>query len=109
MDKYAPICVGERVSPFLLTGAENAVRRKEIAEKMGISVRKVSVIVERERWEGVPICSSTKKNRPGYFLAADRGELARFCDTLQRRARRLSLTSELCMRLIDQLPCGSGR
>ena len=75
----------------LLEGRENALTGKEICSILGIKARDLTAAVERERREGKAICASTGSN-PGYFIAANREEMERYCNA--------------CMGTIDQLPAG---
>lgn len=91
------------VSNHLPTGAENAITGTEICAMLNISQRELTSAIERERRAGKPICASTDR-QPGYFLAADKGEMQRFCKSLFHRAGEIHKTRKACMATIDSLP-----
>ena len=90
---------------ILLEGKENALTGKEICGILGIKARDLTAAVERERREGKPICASTGSN-PGYFLAANRDEMERYCNALFRRAGEIHKTRRACMETLEKLPAG---
>lgn len=91
------------IHEVLLTGAENAQSSRELCSLLRISPRDLSAAVERERREGQPICSSTG-TPPGYFLAADREEMERFCRSLYHRAGEIHKTRRACLKTLEALP-----
>lgn len=92
------------ISDYLSIGAENARRTKDLAQQLGIAPRMVTLIVERERREGQPICASSDAEHPGYYLAADKGEMQRFCNSLFHRAGEIHKTRKACLKTLDTLP-----
>lgn len=91
------------IHEILLQGAENAQTGKEICALLHISARDLSAAVEQERRDGKPICASTGQN-PGYFLAADREEMERYCRSLFHRAGEIHKTRKACLKTLDNLP-----
>ena len=78
---------------FLLTGRENALTGREIAQISGRPQRTISKAVERARRHGAPICASTDEN-PGYYLESDSQEVMRFINaSLLHRADEIRLTA----------------
>lgn len=93
------------ISDYLLTGAENAQTAKEICSILGISQRELTQEIERERREdGKPICASTDTKNPGYFLAANKDEMQRFCNSLFHRAGEIHKTRKACLAAMENLP-----
>ena len=88
---------------MLSEGAENARTGREICQILNITPRDLTAAITRERREGQPICASTGKN-PGYFLAANREEMQRYCKSLLHRAGEIHKTRRACIKTIDALP-----
>lgn len=91
------------ISDILPTGAENAITARELANLLGWSVRQVTATVEAERRIGKPICSSNSKPH-GYYMAADRQELADFCKRQYGRGREVIRTYWALLDVIPKLP-----
>lgn len=89
----------------LLEGRENAITGKDICALLNIKSRDLTAAIERERRQGKPICASTGEN-PGYFIAANREEMERYCNALYRRAGEIFKTRAACMGTLEQLPAG---
>ena len=88
---------------ILSEGAENARTGKEICKALNITARDLTLAIERERRAGRPICASTG-GTPGYFLAANREEMQRFCNSLYHRAGEIHKTRNACMKTLEDLP-----
>ncbi len=88
---------------ILAEGAENARTGKEICKLLGITARDLTAAIERERRQGQPICANTGSN-PGYFLAANRDEMQRYCNSLRHRAGEIYKTRKACIQTIEGLP-----
>lgn len=88
---------------ILSEGAENARTGKEICKALNITARDLTLAIERERRAGKPICASTGST-PGYFLAANREEMQRFCNSLYHRAGEIHKTRNACMKAMEDLP-----
>lgn len=93
------------IHEYLSFGQENARTGKEICNLLGITSRELRRIVEIERRQGKPICASTTAPA-GYFLAANRQELERYCRSLFRRAGEIHKTRKACLRSLETLPNG---
>lgn len=97
-----------RISDYLLEGAKNAQSGRELCSLLNISLRDLTQAIERERREDkAPICASTGPN-PGYYLAANREEMERFCRSLYHRAGEIHKTRRACLDTLDSLPAGGG-
>jgi hypothetical protein len=94
------------IAEYLAQGAENARTGKELCALLRITPRDLTAAVERERRAGLPICASTG-DPPGYFLAQDRDEMRRYCDSLLHRIREINGTRRACIKALDTLPPGS--
>ena len=95
------------ISEILQPGAENALSGREICKLLHITARDLTQAVERERRAGIPICASTGR-RPGYYLAADRHEMDRYCRSLFHRAGEIHKTRKACIKTMAQLPDAEG-
>ena len=91
------------IHEYLAEGAANARSAKELCAMLSLSGRELSLAVEKERRAGYPICSSTDHNCPGYFLAANRGEMERFCNSLYHRAGEIHKTRKACLKTLEKL------
>lgn len=89
---------------ILSEGAENAQTGKEICNLLHITARDLTAYIERERRQGKPICASTDSRSPGYFLAADKEEMQRYCRSLNHRAGEIHKTRRACLQTIEGLP-----
>lgn len=92
------------VTDVLGKGAGNAQTGRDICLIMNVSKRELTKAIERERRAGAPICANTSGPCPGYFLAGTREELARYCDSLKRRAAEIEETRAACMESIANIP-----
>lgn len=88
---------------LLAEGRENARTARSLARILNCTSRAVTAQVEKERREGQPICAATGEN-PGYYLAADAGELERYCKNLKRRATEVFKTRQALINVLKQLP-----
>lgn len=93
------------VYEVLTTGAENARTGKYICALLNLSPRELTQHIERERRAGKPICAATGAN-PGYFLAADKYEMQRYCKSLEHRENEIEKTRRACIDTINELPEG---
>lgn len=91
------------VTEVLQTGSENAIKGRVICGLLGISPRELTQAIEKERRTGAPICSNTGRN-PGYYLAENRGEMERFCNSLRKRAGEIFKTRRACLNAAETLP-----
>lgn len=93
---------------ILSEGAGNALTGKEICGLLNITARELTAKIEQERRQGKPICASTG-SRPGYYLAATREEMQRYCNSLRHRAGEIHKTRRACIKTIDTLPAGEAQ
>lgn len=91
------------VYEILSEGKDSARTGRDICNALGISARELTARIERERREGKPICASTGAN-PGYFLAADKEEMQRYCKSLWHRAGEIHKTRRACIATMESLP-----
>lgn len=91
------------ISEILPTGAENAITGKDICALLNITPRELRQAVERERRHGKAICASTVEPF-GYFIAANRAEMERYCKSLRHRAGEIYKTRRACLKTMDGLP-----
>ena len=88
------------VTDILYTGKENARPSKELCSILGLSKRELQKAIEKERRAGEPICASTDKDTPGYYLAADEYELAEYCGILGHRAKEIYITRQSLVKVL---------
>ncbi len=93
------------IADYLAEGRDNARTGKEICTLLHITARDLTAAIERERREGQPICASTGKN-PGYYLAENREEMQRYCNSLHHRAGEIYKTRRACLDAMALLPTG---
>lgn len=89
---------------ILRKGAENAITGKEICKRLDISARDLTAAIELERRKGKPICASTDRTNPGYYLAATKEEMSRYCNSLFHRAGEIHKTRKACLKTMKELP-----
>lgn len=106
MNKHRQNEAGQIMSicDYLAIGADNARTGKEICKAANLSQRDLTLLIERERRAGKPIYASTAAKNPGYYLAADKGEMQRFCNSLFHRAGEIHKTRKACLATMDTLP-----
>lgn len=90
---------------YLGTGQENAKTAKYICQLLAITPRDLTAAIEKERREGHPICASTGAT-PGYYLAASKEEMERYCRSLWHRAGEIHKTRRACLKSMQGLPDG---
>ena len=95
------------VFELLGTGAENAKSSRELCGLLGINHRVLTQAIEAERRAGQPICASCDSTNPGYFLAATRAEMEKYCSRLRHRAGEIFKTRKACLDTLDNLPEGT--
>lgn len=89
---------------MLDTGKKYAISAKKLAAVLKTDPRTVVRIIEQERRAGKPICATASGETKGYYIAANRDEMRRYCRSLQRRAGEIFKTRRACMATIDKLP-----
>lgn len=89
-----------KVYDSLRHGKENAIPSKALAQALGFqSVRELQKQIERERTAGAVILSDPCGG--GYYLSNDPGELRRFTQTLNARAKNTMKAAESTQRALD--------
>ena len=91
------------ISDILNKGAENAITGSMICDMLNISARDLTQAITEERRAGKPICASTDSSKPGYYLAANKEEMQRYCDSLRHRAREIHKTRRACLKSMEKL------
>lgn len=91
---------------ILQEGAENATTGKEICSRLDLNIRELQAGIRRERKAGRPICANTGhgNGKAGYYIPASKGEMQRYCNSLQHRAGEIFATRQACLDLLDTLP-----
>jgi len=74
------------IHELLSTGSENGVGLRSLANMAQLSEREVRLSIQRERLNGIPICSN---NKDGYYLPASEWEKNRCVKSLRHRAREI--------------------
>lgn len=92
------------IHELLTTGRENPKSGKELASLLGIPIRRVTLQIAKERQQGQPICASNAGRHHGYYLAADKAEMERYCRSLYHRAGEIHRARNACKALIETLP-----
>ncbi len=80
-------------------GRDKAVSSRELADKVGVTERKVRQLVTECRHDGTAICGHPKS---GYFVARNQAELEETLDFLRHRA----LTSLKLASTLGNIPLG---
>lgn len=93
------------IHELLSVGKENAKTGRELCDLLQLQIRDLTQRIEMERRAGFPICASSGAN-PGYYLAADKEEMAQYCNGLMRRAGAIHKTRRACLKTLDKLPAG---
>lgn len=92
------------VFELLDTGEQNARSARELAKLIGTNRRSISILVERERRAGKPICATCDSKTPGYYIPATREDMERYCKRLHHRAGEIFKTRAACLETLDTLP-----
>ncbi len=92
------------IHEYLHKGAGNAQSTGELCALLGMEPRELRKAVEKERREHIPICATTRGKRRGYYLAANKEEMRRYCSSLLHRAGEIHKTRRSCMAAMDSLP-----
>ena len=92
------------IAEVLGIGREKAKTAKDLSSCLGMKVRDVNKAVQVERRAGKPICATNSYPLCGYYLAANRGEMERFCAGLFRRAKEIFKTRAACLKTLEELP-----
>ena len=89
-----------KVYDSLRYGKENATPSKVLAQALGFpTVRDLQRQIERERAAGAVILSDPSGG--GYYLSNDPGELRRFTQTLNARAKNTLKAAQSAQRALD--------
>ena len=91
---------------LLGTGKESARTARDLSQVTGLDRRGISLLVERERRAGKPICATCDGKTPGYFIPADREEMQAYCNSLYHREREIAKTRKACAKTMNSLPTG---
>lgn len=77
------------IASILRRGRENALTCRQLSKIAGLSKRKITMKICKERREGAPIMSSGS----GFWLAEDSGEVLRCVKALHARAAQIHKTA----------------
>ena len=80
-----------KVSDYLLRGSDNAITGGDLAKLLGVDIRTITALIEKERRDGKPICA-TQSGNAGYYLAEDFAELNEYIRILKHRENELHKT-----------------
>lgn len=93
------------ITDHLLKGAENARTGKELASMLQCDIRDITLMIERARRdESVPICATTRGERPGYYIAEYKEDLQAYTDSLKGRAIEIFKTRQALLKAAESLP-----
>ena len=88
------------IAGLLPIGKENAVSTEELVQVIGCSsARELQQYIAQERKAGAVICSSTTG---GYYLPANRAEIAEFCKSLESRAENTIVAIQSAKRVLEE-------
>ena len=93
---------GQEIVTLLGHGQSAAVTARELAERLGLTARDVSKLIERLRADGVPVCASCDAAHPGYFLAEGPEELEQYIKSLDRRLLAMRKTRTAMAETLDR-------
>ena len=92
------------VSDYLHKGAAHPQTARELCNLLDLDKRALQAAIERERRQGIPICASCTPDTQGYYLASNKAEMQRYCDSLHKRAAEIYKTRDACLNTIEKLP-----
>lgn len=92
------------IAELLETGKQNAKKGAYLCDCLGIRERALYKLIADERKAGAAIAASSDPEHAGFYIAADRGEMQRFCDSLARRSRELNRIRKACLASLEKLP-----
>lgn len=88
------------IAGLLPIGKKNAVSTEELVRIIGCtSSRELQQYIAQERKAGAVICSSTTG---GYYLPANRTEIAEFCKSLESRAENTIVAIQSAKRALKE-------
>lgn len=90
------------ISDFLSTGQANAVNLHYLQGVMALKGRDIRRLIQRERLDGIPICSD---NVAGYYLPANDNEKLRCARSMRHRAAEIDAAANA----IEAAPVPDGR
>ncbi|MCR5092812.1 MAG: hypothetical protein K6B72_02450 [Lachnospiraceae bacterium] len=92
-----------KVKEVLGYGRNEAKTGRQLAVLLGVSTRDICSMVQYERRNGVPICSTTG-SPAGYYLAATKQEIDYCCAELFTKGGEIMKTRRALMQIRDSLP-----
>lgn len=94
---------------YIPPGRENAIPSEHLRKQAGFStVRELRKEIHRLRETGKLICSSTEPP-PGYYIAANPQEAARFIRSMESRRREIGRAIRAAKRYIQSVSDEDGR
>ncbi len=91
-----------KVADYLSLGSDKAVLSSDLCRLLNVNRRQLQYMIYDERQDGYPICANTSIN-PGYFLAANKAELLKYCASLQRRAGNIHRIRRACLKTAETM------
>lgn len=91
-----------KISDYLSTGQVNAVNLRYLRGITRLPGREIRRLIQRERMEGIPICSD---NVAGYYLPANDFEKMRCARSMRHRAAEIDAAASA----IESAPVPGGR
>lgn len=82
------------IEDFISEGPEHAISTRQLADRTGLSRRKVLQAVQIRRRAGVPILAR-KDSDGGLYLAEDAAQIETYCRRLQREELELKQTRQI--------------
>ena len=92
------------VSSTLQHGKGNAMPGKVLVDILKLkNLRELTLIIERERRQGSPICASVDIGNSGYYLAGSANEMKAYIKSLNRRIVNTTRTRDSCAKTLKNL------
>jgi hypothetical protein len=91
------------IHEILFEGSQNALTGRQICHMLNLTYPQLKKQIVQERKEGHPICANTGGEHPGFFLAANKGEMQRYCRSLFHRAGELHRIRKACLKTLENL------
>ena len=92
------------ITDHLFKGQENARTGKELAELLHCDIRDITIMINRARHDGTPICAMTRGDHPGYYIAEYKEDVKEFTDSLKGRAIEIFKTRKALLKAAESLP-----
>ncbi len=77
---------GVNIAEYLSVGEENAIKTKDLANRLNMTSRQLTIEINRARCSGEIILSGVG----GYFLPGNDDEIQHFCRMMHSRRRKIA-------------------